>query len=127
MREQLLDCLRKLGQLNVDELQFVVENIAVLIFEFDGMNQRLFMPMIIKDKVENTDRVDRRKLKVPLTPKRLLLYGETGIENTSVFEEVLLRFLDLNDESFAVFSLAINIKNSLPVNLSASQILIAFI
>ena len=127
MREQLIDCLRKLGQLNVDELQFVVENIAVLIFEFDGMNQRLFMPMIIKDKVENTDRVDRRKLKVPLTPKRLLLYGETGIENTSVFEEVLLRFLDLNDESFAVFSLAINIKNSLPVNLSASQILIAFI
>ena len=48
--------------------------------------------------------------------------GEGGIVNAAVFEEVLLGFLNFDDETIAVLSLTIDIKNSFAVNGRATKL-----
>jgi len=57
MRYQLLKCLRELRQLNIDKLQLVVEDITMLVFQLNRMDDSLFILVVIENEVENANRL----------------------------------------------------------------------
>ena len=76
--------------------------------------------MIIKDEIEDPDRIDCAEFKVPFAFEGLFLNGESGVVDAAVFEEVLFGFLDFDDEAFAVLGLAINVEDGFAFGLSVS-------
>ncbi len=49
--------------------------------------------------------------------------GEGGVVNAAVFEEVLLGFLDFDDEAFAADGLAVDVEDSFAVDRCATELL----
>jgi hypothetical protein len=51
MGGELRKCFGEFGQFDVDEFEFFVEYLAVLILEFDDVEESSVVFMVVKDKV----------------------------------------------------------------------------
>jgi hypothetical protein len=103
------------GEFDVDEFEFVIENLAFLVFEFDDVEDGAVVSVVVEDEVEDADGVDGAELEVPFAFEGLFLDGEGGVIDAAVFEEVLFGFLDFDDEAFAADGLAVDVEDGFAV------------
>ena len=127
MGAELLQGLSEFWEFDIDELELIVEDLTVLVFEFYGVNVGVLVLVVIEDEVENTDGIDGSQFVIPDPLECLLLDREASVENTAVFEKVLLGFLNFDDEAFSIFSLAIDIENGFAIDVGVAKVFSAFI
>src|SRR5690606_16134207 len=124
MRLQLILLLFEFRQFYVNKFQLVVENLAALVFQFYGVQQLFIRFVVIEDEIEDSDGVNSLQFVIPIPFFRLLLDGKRGVVNASVFEKILLGFLNFDDESFAGFANAVEIEYGFAIQFVQSQLLI---
>ena len=122
MGGELVKSFGKFWEFDVDEFEFVVEDSAVLIFEFDDVEEGTVVLVVVKDEVEDADGVDIAELVIPFAFQGLFLDGEGGVVDTAVFEEVLLGFLDFDDEALTADGLAVDVEDGFAVNGCTTQL-----
>jgi hypothetical protein len=123
---ELVEGFGELGQFDVNKFQLFVEDFAVLVLEFDDMEEGVIAFVVIENEIEDADAVDRAKFKVPLAFERLFLDGEGGVVDAAIFKEVLFSFLDFDDKPIAVFGLTVNVEDGFTVDRCTAKILGVF-
>jgi hypothetical protein len=119
---ELVEGFGEFGEFDVDEFEFVVEDLAVLVFELDDVEQLALVFMVVEDKVEDADGVDGAEFVVPFAFERLFLDREGGVVDAAVFEEVLFGFLDFDDEAFAADGLAVDVEDGFAIDGGAAEL-----
>ena len=100
-----------LGHLQIEVGEFVVEHLPRgHIHQFDRVCE---VAVIVEGEVEEADGIYALQFIVPrLALLGLFAYGEGGVEDGAVLEELLLSVLHLNENLLALFCLAIHIEDS---------------
>jgi hypothetical protein len=94
-----------------------------LVLQLNEMQKVPIVFVVIKHKVQHPDGIHRSQLIVPpLAFNGLLLDGKGGIVDTAVFEEILLGFLDFDNEAIALFGAAVNVEYGFAVDRGAAEV-----
>ena len=86
-----------------------------MIFEFNQMEQFIFILMIIEYKIKYSYCIYRVLFEIPISLFGLFLYWERRIVNASILEIVLFRFLYFNNEPLSRLAYTIKIKYCLSI------------
>ncbi len=123
---QFVDGLAELGHLHILEGEFVIEHAAGLLVQQPHVVVDLagVKCLVMHIEVEQCHHIHVVEAKVPVGPLgSLLAYGEGGVEEGTVFEELLEGVLHLHDELLAVLVLAIDIEYGLAVGIHVTHML----
>ena len=77
-----------------------------------AMGCRIF---IVKNKVQYSNGINRRKLKVPIAFLRLLLDREGRIKQAAIFKIILFRFLQLNNKELTISADTVQVKDGFSI------------
>ena len=111
---ELVLLLVELWNLDVDECQFVVEHSLLYdIHEFDFVVKAVLVVLVlVENEVEEPHGVYAVQMIVPFfSPFALFSYGESGVVDGPIFEELLVNILHFNDEPVSLLVLAVHIED----------------
>ena len=111
---ELVLLLVELWNLDVDECQFVVEHSLLYdIHEFDFVVKAVLVVLVlVENEVEEPNGVYAVQMIVPFfSPFALFSYGESGVVDSPIFEELLINILHFNDEPVSLLVLAVHVED----------------
>ena len=123
-RLQLVLPLLKLGHLQIDVRQVVVEHLLLLnVHQLNHMVVVLFVVLVlVEHKVEDADSVDSLQAEAPAALHALLADGERRVVDAAVLEVLLVGLLHLDNYPVALLVLTVHVEHGAAVVLRVAKL-----